>query len=227
MKNLFLLLCFLVVSLSVSSQSETQLLENFSQIKVSGSINVYLYEGEPKAEITMIKGDRDELEVVNKGKTLHLKFKDRNNWSNKRKTKINLYVESLDAINVSAGAEVTSEFTLISSDFYADASSGGSISIALEATALDADVSSGARIDIEGTSQELNVDVSSGGSYNGKRFAVRDVDANVSSGGSIKVWATEKLEADASSGGSIKYKGDPSDVNIDSGKWSGGSIRKI
>jgi len=227
MKNLFILLSFILFSFSGNSQSEVKSLDDFSKLKVSGSIDVYLYEGSPKAEITMLKGDRDELQVIQKGDKLQFKFKDRMNWSNKRKAKIDLYVENLDAIDVAAGAEVTSEFTLSADEFNADASSGGSISIALETNAIDADVSSGASIDIEGSSRELSVDVSSGGSYNGKRFSAKDVDADVSSGGSIKVWATEKIKANASSGGSIKYKGDPKNVNIDSGKWSGGSVRKI
>lgn len=213
--------------LSIYAQSEVRDLNNFDQLRVSGNLDVTLQEGSPKAEITMVKGDIEELEIKQKGSELHIKFRDKVNWTNKRKATIVLYTGDLNSIDVSAGADVVGEFTHTVSKFSADASSGGSISVAVETKSLEADVSSGAQIDIEGSANDLNVDVSSGGSYNGKQLAAKNVDADVSSGGSIKVWATESLEADASSGGSIKYKGDPKQMDIDSGKWSGGSIKKM
>jgi len=227
MKNLFSLLSLLVFSLSINGQSVNKQLDNFTQLRVSGSLDVTLYEGTPRAEITMVKGDIDDLVIKQKGNELHIKFRDKINWGNKRHANIDLYIGELSSIDVSAGAEVVSEFTLQADAFHADASSGGSISIALESNELEADVSSGARIDIEGNSKKLDVDVSSGAAYNGRRLIAKDVSADVSSGGSIKLWATESLDAEASSGGSIKYKGDPKHVNLDAGKYSGGSIKKM
>ena len=99
--------------------------------------------------------------------------------------------------------------------------------ISVEASSVDSDVSSGASTRISGSTKRLNVDVSSGGSFVGSDLEANDVDADVSSGGSVKVWAKKSLTADASSGGSIKYKGNPDKTNIDSGKYSGGSVRKM
>ncbi len=227
MKNLFILLAVLFSSLSLCAQTEVRDLKTFNQLRVSGNLDVTLQQGSPKAEITMVKGDIEELEINQRGNDLHIKFREKINWTNKRKANIVLYTSELSSIDVSAGADVAAGHTYTASKFSVDASSGASISVAVDAQSLDADVSSGAKIEIEGSANKLNVDVSSGGSYDGRMLEAREVDADVSSGGSIKVWATESLEADASSGGSIKYKGDPKEMDIDSGKWSGGSIRKI
>jgi len=146
MKNLILLLSLFLFN-SLQAQQESLSLKAFDQLNVAGSINITLYEGSPKAEITMIQGDRDELEVIQKGNKLRIKFKNRINWSGKRKANINLYVQNLVSISVAAGAEVYSEFTLKANEFYVDVSSGAELSIALETKMLDADVNSGGSID--------------------------------------------------------------------------------
>ncbi len=229
MKSTLFLLVFVSLSLAITAQDLSKSLEAFDNISISGSLEVDLYQGSPKANVTMVKGDIEDLKLEVKRSTLYISFKNKSgiSWGNNRKALVDLYVQDLEGISVSAGSSVNSEFTIVADDFDANASSGATLSIALESKDLDADVSSGASLEIEGNSDRLNVDVSSGGSYKGKRLKAKDVDADVSSGGSIKVWVTDSLEADASSGGSIKYKGDPKQTDLDAGKWSGGSIKKM
>ena len=229
MKSILFSLVFVSLSLSVTAQDLSKSFEAFDNVSVSGSFEVDLYQGSPKADVTMVKGDIEDLKMEVKRSTLYISFKNKSgvSWGNNRKALVDLYVQDLEGISVSAGSSVNSEFIIVADDFDANASSGATLSIALESKDLDADVSSGASLEIEGNSDRLNVDVSSGGSYKGKRLKAKDVDADVSSGGSIKVWVTDSLEADASSGGSIKYKGDPKQTDLDAGKWSGGSIKKI
>ncbi len=227
MKNLITILTLVLVSNLTYGQDDSRHLQPFDKLSVAGSLDVTLYEGNPRIDITMLKGDLDELEVIQKGKTLKLKFKSKVNWSGNRKAKINLYVDNLSSIDVAAGAKVYSDFTLKASEFYADASSGAELSIAVETTRMDANVNSGGRIIVEGFTKVLNVDGNSGGTYNGVRLKAKDVDADVNSGASVRVWATERIKGNANSGGSIKFKGEPRDENLNTSKWSGGSISKI
>ena len=46
-------------------------------------------------------------------------------------------------------------------------------------------------------------------------------------GGNAKVWATDSLEASSSSGGNVRYRGNPSEKDISSSKWSGGSAKSM
>ena len=229
MKNtmLFLLVCLL--SLNLSAQDEVRKLDSFDVLSVSGGFNVDVFQGEPKAEITVERGELDAISMHVRNGELQIKYENKkwgfNNGSHK--INIDLYVPNLEAINTSAGASVYGEFLFNSNDFSADASSGSSISIEVRATDLEVDVSSGATVEIEGSTKNLEVDVSSGASFNGKKLEAREVEADASSGASAKVWATKSIDANASSGASIKYKGNPSSTDLDSGKWSGGSIKKI
>lgn len=229
MKNTISLFCLLLfMGSGVIAQDATRHLDDFNALKVSGGISVDLFYGSPKAEIDMIKGDIDKLKTVVKGNTLKIYF-DNGYWGGggKNKAHIDLYFEDLNNVSVSAGSNVECGEVIKTSSFDADASSGSRLELNLDAGSVDSDVSSGASMRLEGLAKKLNVDVSSGGSFKGSALKTKNVDADVSSGGNIKVWATESLSADASSGGSVQYKGNPSKKSIDSGKWSGGSVRKM
>ncbi|NNE25603.1 MAG: DUF2807 domain-containing protein [Saprospiraceae bacterium] len=218
-----------LLALTSSAQDDVRRLSSFSELSVSGGITVDLYEGQPKAEIEMIKGDLDKLVTEVKGDKLKIYFDNGKwGWSNgNNKAKIKLYFRSLDGISASAGCKIEGHSLITADRFDADASSGARMEVNVEASSIDSDVSSGASTYISGEAKRLSVDVSSGGSFVGSDLKANDVDADVSSGGSVKVWATKSLTADASSGGSIKYKGNPDKTNIDAGKYSGGSVRKM
>lgn len=227
MKSILTLLSFVLLTVSVEAQ-EIKNLDQFSKLNVSGDISVQLMQGDPKAEITMTEGNRDELIVEQSGKSLTLRFKNSLKWQNNRSANIVLYNNGdFKKINMSAGSTLESDVEFTMNDCSVSVSSGATLDIIVEAESLDVDVSSGAEASLEGSAQTLNLDVSSGASFNGKTLEASKVDADASSGASAKVWVTSHLSADASSGASVKYKGSPKTTDIDSGKWSGGSVKKM
>jgi len=230
MKNALLLLFCLICFTFCYSQDKTLDLFSFTSINVSAGIEVELVPGGPSAELTMKKGDIEELLIEQSGSDLKIKFK-KQKWSmknNNRKAYIKLYYDmDISEVEVSAGASVKGKVTMKVEDFDAEASSGGSISMSVECEDADIEVSSGGSVLLEGVAEDLSVEASSGGSFSGKNMEADSVDAEASSGGSATVWVTKSIVASTSSGGSIKYKGEPKKENIDAGRWSGGSIRKI
>jgi hypothetical protein len=229
MKKIFLT-AFIFAGLISFTDAQTRTLDKFSSVSVCGSITVDLRQGSsPKAEIEMIKGDLSDLILEVKDDELVIEFKNKKmgNWSNNRKANIQLTYTELDEIDACAGAAVRTDDVIKAESFDAEASSGASIKIDLKADDVDVSVSSGASVSIAGNTESLDVDASSGASYKGGDFEADDVDVSVSSGASAKVWAKKSLDAEASSGGSVKYKGDPSEMDLDAGKYSGGSIRKM
>ena len=223
-------LIFLLLLTSLFSQRVTQELEDFTALDVATGVEVLLRKGAPKADIHVKKGDLDDLIVEVRGSELRIKFKNKRGWSwsqGSRHATIQLYCGDLEKIEASSGASVDADFTIKTKNFKADASSGSNISVSVECTSMEADISSGAAVEVDGAATDLEVDGSSGAVFNGVRLKAEDVDVDVSSGASVKVWATKKLKADASSGGVVKFKGNPKQTNIDSGKWSGGSVVKI
>ncbi|MBT8231464.1 MAG: DUF2807 domain-containing protein [Saprospiraceae bacterium] len=232
MKNIYILLLSFAFSITISAQQkETRSLNNFTSLKVSGGISVELLDGEPSAEIEVIKGEMEDLVTEVKGNTLYVKFgrKGMFNWnSGNRKAHVALSGGlDVNEIDVSAGAYVGSDDMVKNSEVDLDASSGGSIEIEIESGETYASASSGGSIKLSGMTKNLDAEASSGGSINGKKLQAKNVKAEASSGGSASVWVTDELEASASSGGSVTYKGDPGTKDIDVGKYSGGSVRRI
>jgi len=216
---------------TTATNVETRNLDEFTGLSVSGSISVELVAStEHKAEIELLKGDIDKLITEVKGSTLKIKFKNKDGWNwggNQNKAKIVLHYVDLDMIDASAGSKVSSKEKVSAKEMEMDVSSGASVKLELETQKLDADVSSGASVKIMGTADDQSIDISSGASYHASDLASKNCDVDASSGASAKVWASQSLKADASSGASIKYKGDPEKTNLDPGKYSGGSIRKM
>ena len=232
MKYLLLItISSLFFSLSVNAQDKTFDLSSFTSIDASSGIEITLYKGEPRADVIMKKGDIDDLVIKQSGKNIVLNFKQKISLfgkSGNRQAVVSLYYDTdISDVQVSAGASVECDETMKVNSMDCDASSGGTIELIVESNRTDVDVSSGASIDIEGSTDQLDVDVSSGASFNGKNFKAEKVDADTSSGASAKVWVTKEIDASSSSGGSIRYKGDPTKKDLDSGKWSGGSISKM
>lgn len=231
-QQLFSICLFALSSTFLLAQVENLDLKTFNKIDVATGVEVSIYEGSPRAEISMIKGDREDLIVEVSGSELIIKFKSKS-WglisgNNNRKAKVKVYTGTyIKSIEASSGASVYSDLTFEADKFSVDASSGASLAIGVEADKVDAEASSGASLSIDGTTRELDVDASSGASLNAKKLEAKSVEAEASSGASISVWATKEIEADASSGASIRYRGNPSDTNLSPSKYSGGSISKI
>ena len=229
MKSLLMsFICCFLISQSLSAQ--TREVDDFEKIRVSGGIAVTIIESnDTKVDIDIIRGDYDALITEVKGNTLTIKFKDKIlNWgSNNNKAKVDVYYRNLNAITVSSGSSVKGNDVIKATRMDIDVSSGSTCSIEVNADRVDVDVSSGSSVSVKGSSDELDVDVSSGSTYNGTKLEAASVDVDASSGSTARVWATERLNADATSGSSIKYKGDPKKKDIDSGKWSGGSVKKM
>ncbi len=231
MKSIFQFIFLFLLIPSLFSQTKTINLSDYTIISVSEGIEVNLHEGDSKAECEMLKGDIDDLLVEQSGKKVKVHFKSSGLkfWgNNNRRARVDLYYNSsLSEIKVSSGASVEGHTTLISDDLEVDVSSGARVELELESSDVDVDISSGASASLEGETKRLKVDASSGASFNGKDLKSKYADADASSGASVKIWVTDDLKANASSGGSVKFKGDPKSKDIDSNKWSGGSVREM
>lgn len=212
---------------STSMYAQTQSLKDFDGIQVSGNLDVTLVNSNNNSlDVEMVKGDSDNLVTEVQGNTLVLKVK--SNWfGSKTKANITVYHDGVSSMDVSAGAYVHTSDTMSGDKMSVEVSSGAKCNASVDVATLTIEISSGASSTIKGSSNKQTVEVSSGASYNGQMLESDDTSVDVSSGASAKVWANEKINAEASSGGSIQYKGDPSISNVESGKYSGGSIRKI
>jgi len=222
----FITLTFALVASSLQAQT-TRTLESFKELDVSGNITVEIVQSnQPKADITILMGEEENLITEVSGGTLKIKFAKQSgdSWGGGAKARITLYTDKIESVDASAGAAVESDSKWTSKKLSLEASSGARIYLISNTENAKAGASSGARITVLGASKSITVSCSSGASVDASGMESQDVNAECSSGGSIKVHAVSSLAAEASSGGSIKYKGNPTDTDIKKDKYSGGNV---
>jgi Putative auto-transporter adhesin, head GIN domain len=225
MRNLALIFLFsLLVLPTYAQQSEVRALGSFKGIKVSEAIDVYLKKGEKesaKVEVTGIEPS-DVLTELS-GNFLKVHMRD-GRYSNRYTVKVYVTYVNLDRISSSSAANVFSEGTIKANAMEISASSAASVEISLEAESVTLDVSSAGDATLEGKSKSLIVEASSAGSVDAYNLDCENVNASVSSAGSLKVSVKDALDAQASSGGSIRYRGNP--MKTITNASSGGSVKK-
>jgi hypothetical protein len=223
-KFLTVLLMVTAVSVVCAQETETRNIGSFSGVKAAEGIDVYLKKGDKesaKVEVTGAKLANVVTEVS--GSYLKVHMKDGNHIRN---VSVKVYVTyvQLDKLSASSAGGIYSEGSIKANSMEISASSAGTIDVAIETNALEASASSAGDIELRGKAKTITVDASSAGEVDAYDLESDSVNAEASSGGSIKVNVKESLTAHASSGGGIKYRGNPEKSITDSS--SGGSVKK-
>ncbi|MCM2301481.1 MAG: DUF2807 domain-containing protein [Flavobacteriaceae bacterium] len=197
---------------------------SFDGIKVSQGINLLLKQG--NNESITVETDENLKDIlitkVNNNNVLEVYF----DQNVRKATAKNVYVtaKNINLLSTSSGASLTCEDVIYTESIQLKSSSGSSIRIEVIATEVTSSSSSGASTKIIGKTKLFNAKSSSGSTINANRLEASEVEANVSSGASIDVFATNALIATASSGGSIDYEGTPR--RLVKNTSSGGSVHK-
>jgi hypothetical protein len=225
MKNLSLITLLVALqTVAYSQESQTRSIGQFSGVKVTEGIDVYLKKGDKenlRVEVTGTSINNVITEVS--GSYLRVHMKD-GGYRGKVDVKVYVTYVMVDKLSASSAGSIFSESTLEAEDMEISASSAGSIEVTLQARSVEANVSSAGEIELQGKTTSLNIDASSAGQIDAYDLEAKKVDAEASSAGTLKITATDELSARASSGGSIRFHGNPNKSVTDSS--SGGSVKK-
>ena len=240
-----------VVTENISSNGVTQVrnVGNFTGISVSKGVKVNFTQGNNQSVVvetdpdmqqyvsTVVEGGILKISVNSKGKN-NLKFK---------KLLVNVEAPRLSSVNLSSGSLLTTMNTVNEQDFTADISSGANLNADINAkNSVEIEISSGAagKLDVESQNFSLNgtsgatitvvgktesavFNTSSAATCNAQDFVANRVTASSTSGGNLKIQATDQLAATAGSGGSVRYKGKPKTFTGSAHQNSGGSIKPL
>ena len=199
---------------------ETRQVKAFDGITASGSVNVDVQTGATASVI--VETDDNIMTFVEtnvSGGTLNIKLNSINNLRNST-VYVHVITPEIKSLSSSASAEIVSNNILATKEkFVIKASSGSSINVNIDAALVNVEASSGAEIEGKGKTRELVGNASSGSSVNFSELHAETAKATVSSGASIKLFASISIDANASSGGEIKYTGGAKAVqkNVSSG----------
>ncbi|WP_298999291.1 head GIN domain-containing protein [Flagellimonas sp. S174] len=137
--------------------------------------------------------------------------------------KVYVSLPEIEGLHSSSGADLIAQNVIQADKLELDASSGSDLQVELNASEVEADASSGADIKLSGKADMLYVDASSGADIRARDLAVKNCNAEASSGSDISVNVSESLVADASSGADISYTGEAS---VEKKKSVSGSVHK-
>lgn len=222
--NKFLIVAFMgLTTLSIAQQSETRNVGAFKGIKVSEGIDVYLKKGDKEAlrlEVSGIKPGDVITEVSGDYLKIHMqegRYRDRT-------VKVYVTYVAIDKLSASSASNIFAEGTIKVKRLSLSASSAATIDVQIEVEDLEVSGSSAADIELRGKAKNVEIETSSAGEVDAYDLEAEVVEVDVSSAGSAKVNAIKEINAQASSGGSIRYRGNPERSNTNSS--SGGSVKK-
>ncbi|MDO9340158.1 MAG: head GIN domain-containing protein [Bacteroidales bacterium] len=197
--------------------------ENFTGVRVSTGIDVYLKQGNNEA----ISVEADEnlheyiLTEVRDG-VLHV-YTEVNIRKAERK-RVYVTMKEVNSVRTSSAGDVIGETPIKCDKLKLSASSAGNIKLDVNAKEIEADISSSGDITLTGEADMLKADLSSAGDLNAYDLKVREADISASSAGNAEINVSEKITARASSAGDINYQGNPKYVDAHSS--SAGGVHK-
>ena len=196
---------------------------NFSGLKVSTGIDVYLKQGDK----TSLKIEADEnlheyIITEVKGDILHIYT-----IANIRKAsekKVYLTMKEIRSLRATSAGDIIGETPVKTDDIEINVSSAGDIKLELYTGKVNIQISSSGNVTLSGEAGTLDAELSSAGNLNAFDMKVKKAEITVSSAGDADVFVTENLHARASSAGNIHYTGDPKHIDVQSS--SAGRVHK-
>ncbi|MBT1695794.1 DUF2807 domain-containing protein [Fulvivirgaceae bacterium PWU4] len=223
-KFVFVVLACSVV-MAYGQQTETRKVEPFTGVKTQEGVDVYLKKGDKESvrvEVTGTSPDNVITEVS--GSYLKVHMKEGVGRFTRVDAKVYVTYVNVNKLSASSAGSIFSEGTLKANNMEISASSAGSIEVNVEAHSIESSASSAGDVELKGKTQSLSVDASSAGEIDAYDLEAENVEAEASSGASVKISVSKALSARASSGGDIRYRGNPDKQVTNSS--SGGSVRK-
>lgn len=209
MKNLILFLALSVAGISKAQTSQN--LGDFRSLKVFDQISVTLIPSdENKIEI---KGKRSgDVEVVTKNGQLKIRMR-ATRLLDGESISANLYFRTLDDIDGSEGALITTSATFKQPKITVTAKEGAQIELNLDVQNADVKSVTGGIVRLAGTAENMKASMGTGGILEAKPLQCEQVDISINAGGEAQIYATELVDANIKAGGNVKVYGNPKQVN--------------
>ncbi|MGV8916077.1 MAG: DUF4252 domain-containing protein [Kaistella sp.] len=234
---------------SSSATIQVRNVGKFSGVSVSNGITVNFTQGNNQSVVVETDPDLQQYvytEIENGILVIAIKNKDKRKL-NFKKLFVTVEAPNLASVDLSSGSLLTTLNVINENNFKADISSGANLNTNLNVkNATTVNISSGSSMrmdvktksfDFEGTSgsmatvngktESANLKVTSAAACNAQNLVAKNGTAIASSGGNIKLTATESLQGAASSGASIRYNGNPKTFANGLKESSGGTIKPL
>ncbi|MEO8934289.1 MAG: head GIN domain-containing protein [Xanthomarina sp.] len=200
----------LCVVTSINAQVERNL-GDFNKLKVYDRIEVELIKSEEN-KVIITGSNTEDVVIVNKNGNLKIKMSLKKSFDGDR-TSVQLYYKSIDLIDVTEGAFVSSNDVFKQFEVDVRAKEGASVKLLIEeVTFLEVKAVTGGVIRISGQAKNQNIDLTTGGSYLGKDLETEMTKVNIRAAGEAHVKATKEVDATVKAGGTVYIYGTPKTI---------------
>jgi hypothetical protein len=197
--------------------------EDFTGIKVSSGVDVYLKQGNNMSISVEADENLHEYIITEVRNGVLNVYTDANIREAKRE-RVYVTMKEINSVRTTSAGDIVGETPVKSDRLELSASSAGDIKLEVTSKEIKINISSSGDMTLTGETDILEADLSSAGDLNAYELTVREADISVSSAGDADINVTEKLTARASSAGDINYRGNPK--YIDAHSSSAGGIHK-
>lgn len=223
MKNIFLILAFVITCSLQALEPITKTVGEFSTLKVYDLISVELVQSkENKVEIS--GKNSEDVVVINKNGTLKIRMKLEKSFDGNN-TEVKLYFTTVDIIDANEGAYISSSDTFKQYELDLRAQEGGHIKLSIKTKINEVRADSGGIVEITGKSRDQNIAISTGGVYKGKDVESETAKVAIRAGGEVEVQADKLLDIKIRAGGDVYIFNKPEEVK--ESKTLGGRIKYV
>lgn len=195
-------------------------IKNFTGVRVSSGIDVYLRQGD-RESVTVEADENLHDYIITEVRDGVLQIRTDVTIRKAEQKKVYITMDEIRSVAATSAGDITGE-TLIRSDrLKISVNSAGDIKLDVKAEEVDVNISSSGDVTLSGEARLLKADLSSAGDLNAINLEVEEADISVSSAGDADINVTKKLSARASSAGNINYRGNPEYVNTHSSSAGG------
>ncbi|WP_343701336.1 head GIN domain-containing protein [Chitinophaga sp.] len=198
----------------------------FSQVEVSGSMDVYITQG--SAHLLSIEAEDNIVPLVETdidGGELRIRFRRNTNIRAHKPVKVYVTTPVLEGIdlNGSGDVEVKSHFSS-PGRMHFGLSGSGDLSGSFNAPIVAVDLAGSGNVELKGQTRDLRINIAGSGNCEADELLAETVDVNIAGSGNAQVHASRELKTNTLGSGDVRYKGEPS---IKSSKLGSGSVRKL
>ena len=181
---------------------------SLSKVKVAGEINVVIDNG-----LAGIRVEADEnlipyIVTETDGDWFKIRVKDEANLQAAKIPTVYISTPAISSIKVTGNSEILANGKFSSMeqmDF--DIAGSGSITIEVNAPAVETEISGSGSLHISGETRTAKVEITGSGNYDGISLKAENADVSISGSGEAIVFAETALKASIAGSGNIKYKG--------------------
>lgn len=189
--------------------SETRETGDFTGIRLSGSMDVYITKADRIS--VEIEGDDNIVPLVetyvNDG-SLRIKYKDHYSIRAKKSVQVHIGMPELTEAVVTGSGDVKGE-GLFSTDekVKVQVTGSGDIELQLDAPEVKASVTGSGDIRLSGNTKDIDCSTTGSGTIKAENLKAENAKARTSGSGDITVFGSLKIDAGITGSGSIKYTG--------------------